>query len=364
MFDLHDAKGVLMELNACRKVYGDRYIRLSAFDSSHGWESVRISFIVNRPKNEDGLPSRSHGSSRPRAALYDARLCDRPARREALRMNAIGECRPAAPAKINLADEFARVGRRARAQAARRRADRPRAGQAAHPRDRGAPAGRSGALEIRPRLAGADPAHELHRQSRHRQDDGRDAHGRDPAPARLRPPRPSGRGDARRSRRPVHRPHRAQDQGGAQEGDGRRAVHRRGLLPLSPGERARLRPGVDRDSAAGDGEQARRSRRDPRRLRRPDGPLLPLQSGLPLARRPSHRLSRLHRRRALRDRREDARLAQLQAEPGGAARRSPSIFRCGATQPLFANARSIRNALDRARLRQANRLFAARRLRN
>jgi hypothetical protein len=27
--------------------------------------------------------------------------------------------------------------------------------------------------------------------------------------------------------------------------------------------------------------------------------------------------------------------------------------------PLFANARSIRNALDRARLRQANRLFAA-----
>ena len=28
------------------------------------------------------------------------------------------------------------------------------------------------------------------------------------------------------------------------------------------------------------------------------------------------------------------------------------------TQPLFANARSIRNAFDRARLRQANRLFA------
>jgi hypothetical protein len=29
-------------------------------------------------------------------------------------------------------------------------------------------------------------------------------------------------------------------------------------------------------------------------------------------------------------------------------------------QPRFANARSIRNALDRAGLRQANRLFAAR----
>ncbi len=37
--------------------------------------------------------------------------------------------------------------------------------------------------------------------------------------------------------------------------DGRRAVHRRGVLPLSPGERARLRPGSHRDTAAGHGEQ-------------------------------------------------------------------------------------------------------------
>ena len=35
------------------RLYGDRYIRLSAFDSSHGWESLRMSFIVNRPKDED-----------------------------------------------------------------------------------------------------------------------------------------------------------------------------------------------------------------------------------------------------------------------------------------------------------------------
>ena len=49
MFDLRDAAGVMMELNECRKVYGDRYIRMSAFDSSHGWESVRMSFIANRP---------------------------------------------------------------------------------------------------------------------------------------------------------------------------------------------------------------------------------------------------------------------------------------------------------------------------
>ncbi|ABD86890.1 ribulose-bisphosphate carboxylase small chain [Rhodopseudomonas rhenobacensis] len=55
MFDLQDAAGVLMELNECRKIYGDRYIRLSAFDSSPGWESVRLSFIVNRPKEEPGF---------------------------------------------------------------------------------------------------------------------------------------------------------------------------------------------------------------------------------------------------------------------------------------------------------------------
>lgn len=55
MFDLQDAKGVLMELHACRKLHGDKYIRLSAFDSSHGWESIRISFIVNRPKDEEGF---------------------------------------------------------------------------------------------------------------------------------------------------------------------------------------------------------------------------------------------------------------------------------------------------------------------
>src|SRR5437868_11874904 len=55
MFDLRDAAGVMMELNECRKVYGERYIRMSAFDSSHGWESVRLSFLVNRQKAEPGF---------------------------------------------------------------------------------------------------------------------------------------------------------------------------------------------------------------------------------------------------------------------------------------------------------------------
>ncbi|MFN3644744.1 MAG: ribulose bisphosphate carboxylase small subunit [Gemmobacter sp.] len=52
MFDLRDAKGVMMEVDACRKAHPDAYIRLNAFDSTRGWETVRLSFIVNRPKVE------------------------------------------------------------------------------------------------------------------------------------------------------------------------------------------------------------------------------------------------------------------------------------------------------------------------
>jgi ribulose-bisphosphate carboxylase small chain len=52
MFDVADAAAVMFELKECRRTYGDRYIRISGFDSSHGWESVRISFLVNRPDPE------------------------------------------------------------------------------------------------------------------------------------------------------------------------------------------------------------------------------------------------------------------------------------------------------------------------
>lgn len=56
MFDVPDAAGVMHELAECRKAYGGRtYIRMSAFDSSHGWESVKLSFIVGRPDNEQGF---------------------------------------------------------------------------------------------------------------------------------------------------------------------------------------------------------------------------------------------------------------------------------------------------------------------
>jgi ribulose-bisphosphate carboxylase small chain len=56
MFDVRDAAGVMMELAACRKVHrGTHYIRMSAFDASHGWESIRLSFITDRPAEEPGF---------------------------------------------------------------------------------------------------------------------------------------------------------------------------------------------------------------------------------------------------------------------------------------------------------------------
>ena len=54
MFDLNDPAGVLMEVNNCRKTFPNHYIRLMAFDSTRGVESVAMSFIVHRPPNEPG----------------------------------------------------------------------------------------------------------------------------------------------------------------------------------------------------------------------------------------------------------------------------------------------------------------------
>ena len=55
MFDLQDAAGVLLEVNNCRKSFPNHYIRLMAFDSTRGIESVAMSFIVHRPPNEPGF---------------------------------------------------------------------------------------------------------------------------------------------------------------------------------------------------------------------------------------------------------------------------------------------------------------------
>jgi ribulose-bisphosphate carboxylase small chain len=55
MFDLKDAAGVMLELQNCRKTFPSHYIRLMAFDSTRGFESIAMSFIVNRPASEPGF---------------------------------------------------------------------------------------------------------------------------------------------------------------------------------------------------------------------------------------------------------------------------------------------------------------------
>lgn len=55
MFDLKDPAGILMEINECRKTFPRHYIRVTAFDSTRGVESPRMSYIVNRPENEPGF---------------------------------------------------------------------------------------------------------------------------------------------------------------------------------------------------------------------------------------------------------------------------------------------------------------------
>jgi ribulose-bisphosphate carboxylase small chain len=55
MFDLHDAAGVLMEVNACRKAHPNEYVKVLAFDSNKGFESIRMFFMVQRPEYEPGF---------------------------------------------------------------------------------------------------------------------------------------------------------------------------------------------------------------------------------------------------------------------------------------------------------------------
>jgi ribulose-bisphosphate carboxylase small chain len=60
MFDLKDPAAVMQEVTACRKAYPKHYVKVNAFDSTRGWETIRLSFIVNRPKREPGFRLARH----------------------------------------------------------------------------------------------------------------------------------------------------------------------------------------------------------------------------------------------------------------------------------------------------------------
>ena len=55
MFDLKDPAAIMFEVNACRKAYPSRYVKVNAYNSNRWFETTAISFMVNRPKEEPGF---------------------------------------------------------------------------------------------------------------------------------------------------------------------------------------------------------------------------------------------------------------------------------------------------------------------
>lgn len=72
LFDLRDPAAALDEIHACRAAHPDAYVKVNAFDSTRGWETVRLSFLVARPPVEPELElSRREGPGR--AVRYEIR---------------------------------------------------------------------------------------------------------------------------------------------------------------------------------------------------------------------------------------------------------------------------------------------------
>jgi ribulose-bisphosphate carboxylase small chain len=86
MFDLHDPAGVMLELRACRNEHPADYIKVLAFDNTKGHETIRMSFMVQRPAAEPGFELvraegpgrsvrytiRSYATARPPGERYQA----------------------------------------------------------------------------------------------------------------------------------------------------------------------------------------------------------------------------------------------------------------------------------------------------
>ena len=79
MFDVADAAGVMVEVNACRQAKAGYYTKVNAFDSSFGFETTRLSFIVGRPAREPGFHlERDDGAGRQLRYSVRAYTTDRP----------------------------------------------------------------------------------------------------------------------------------------------------------------------------------------------------------------------------------------------------------------------------------------------
>ena len=82
MFELADPGPFLREMAACRAAHPDRYVKVNAFDASSGWETVRLSFIVQRPVEEPGFAlERQEGPGRTQRYALRGYATERPAGR-------------------------------------------------------------------------------------------------------------------------------------------------------------------------------------------------------------------------------------------------------------------------------------------
>lgn len=65
MFDLKDPAAIMLELNACRKTFPNRYIKVNGYDRRYTKQTVALDFLVNRPAEEPGFRlDRQEGADR------------------------------------------------------------------------------------------------------------------------------------------------------------------------------------------------------------------------------------------------------------------------------------------------------------
>lgn len=79
MFDLSDPAAALDEVRACRAAFSNHYVKINAFDSGKGRESIALSFLVQRPAVEPGFRvDRQHGPGRTNGYVTHPYATERP----------------------------------------------------------------------------------------------------------------------------------------------------------------------------------------------------------------------------------------------------------------------------------------------
>ena len=80
MFDLAEPDGVLAQINECRQLFPEHYVRVLAYDASLGKQTTAMSFLVQTPSNEPGfLLERQESHDRVQRYSVRSYATDRPA---------------------------------------------------------------------------------------------------------------------------------------------------------------------------------------------------------------------------------------------------------------------------------------------